>query len=439
MHIVPWTALVGVAVCCNALAARAVDLADVVEKVEPSVVRIDTKRGLGSGVIIDAKGRVVTNYHVIDGAHEAKVKFRNGRVSQVAGFVAIDPTHDLAILQVDKVSAKLVPIPIADKRPRKGEQVAAFGNPKGMSFSTSEGIVNAIRSGSEMSRLIGAKNYQTLGYATSATWIQTTAAISGGNSGGPLTDMQGNLLGLNTWSTVDAQNLNFAIGAADIKRLIDSTVDEPVQPLSKLPRRAEFSAQGRFTLEMPSGRAFTFDAFMSPMLTAEIDGTHENFVSVPYANGRPRLLGEYRDGTLHGALIVFSEARKPILHAHYSNGQHQGVLRAWNRDGDPAVFMQFSKGKPHGFAVVFGDANLWMIVEYEHDAIRCLQVMDELTPRRSFESAAEAEKDDQAGALLNRMAESLAEIKATESSAKKELAAANKAQRKAAKSATPGD
>ena len=206
--------------------ALAAELADVVEKVEPSVVRIDTDRAIGSGVIVDNKGRCITNYHVIEGAREAKVKFRNGRVARVAGYVAIDPTRDLALLQLDKTDVKLAPIPIAAKLPRKGERVAAFGNPQGLSFSTSEGIVSAIRSGTELSKMNS--GYKALGYSPSATWIQTTAAISGGNSGGPLTDMAGNLLGLNTFSRAEGQNLNFAISAPDIKRLIDGA--RPARP-----------------------------------------------------------------------------------------------------------------------------------------------------------------------------------------------------------------
>ena len=94
--------LVGASVASSVpILAGGAELADVVEKVEPSVVRIDTNRGIGSGVIVDDKGRVITNYHVIAGAREAKVRFKNRRVAQVAGYAAIDPARDLALLQLE--------------------------------------------------------------------------------------------------------------------------------------------------------------------------------------------------------------------------------------------------------------------------------------------------------------------------------------------------
>ncbi len=422
---IPWAIVIGWA----ASALRGAELADVVEKVEPSVVRIDTNRAIGSGVVVNAKGWVITNYHVIDGSREAKVKFKNGRVAKVAGYVAIDPTHDLALLQLDKTSAKLLPIPIAGKLPRKGERVAAFGNPHGLSFSTSEGIISAIRRGTEVSRILGAPAYQALGYSTSATWIQTTAAISGGNSGGPLTDMEGSLVGLNTWSEVDGQNLNFAIGAPDIKRLIDGAPKDSTQPLTTLPRKPDLSTPGQIRFEMPSGRVFTVEPFIAADPTDEISAPGERFFAVPYPSGAPHLMAEYRGGVLHGALIVVSDTGQPILEAHYSNGHHQGVLRSWDKLGAPSVFLQYSKGKPHGFGLLFDDGHLRMIVEYEHDAIKGVQLMEELTLGRAFASADEAEKDEPAKQLLSQLADHLAQIKLTEGDAKKALAAAHKQQR----------
>src|SRR5947209_8480877 len=76
--------------------------------------------------------------------------------------------------------------------------VAAFGAPQGLSFSASEGIVSAVRSGKELKSMLPA--YQATGYSEAATWVQTTAAISPGNSGGPLVNMKGEVVGLNTWA-----------------------------------------------------------------------------------------------------------------------------------------------------------------------------------------------------------------------------------------------
>ena len=418
-------ALVGVFAACSALAgagARAADLADVVEKVEPSAVRIDTNRGIGSGVVIDDKGRVITNYHVIDGARAAKVKFQNGRVAQVTGYVAIDASRDLALLQIENAKLRLSPIAIADKLPRKGERVAAFGNPQGLSFSTSEGIVSAIRSGAELSRLMGSRTFQAFGYSTSSTWIQTTAAISGGNSGGPLVDMEGKLLGLNTLSQADGQNLNFAISAADIKRFIDGAPKGSTLLLSNLPRRpTDISTHEKFKLEMPSGRVFTFDTFGRTSLAITPE-TGERTLCLRHLNDKPAIVAEHVNGKLHGRLIEFSESFEPLLLATYEHGARSGLQRTWTESGGPEILLQYLKGKRTGFGLYFEESHLRLIVEYDHDVVKGIQLMDELTPGRAFASPADAEKDEGARGLLKGLADKEFALKRREVALKKELA-----------------
>jgi S1-C subfamily serine protease len=162
--------------------ARAADLADVIEQVEPSVVRIDTDRAIGSGAVVDADGLLITNYHVIAGAKRATVTFRSGTTAKVIGYLVIEPTHDLALLKIKKPAQALSAISILDKMPRKGEKVAAFGTPQGLSFTTSEGIISAIRSGGELSRLVGAEAYKAQGYATIP--FKLSFAALGDESGG---------------------------------------------------------------------------------------------------------------------------------------------------------------------------------------------------------------------------------------------------------------
>ncbi len=174
-------------------AVRAADsgnLADLIDKVEPSVVRIDVikgeSKGVGSGYVIGEDGTVATNYHVIAGASEATAIFKNGDKVDVQGTVWLDPKRDIAILKINKQG--LTPLPLADQLPRKGDSVAAFGAPVGLSFSASEGIVSAIRQGKELSE----------DDPLPGTWIQTTAPISPGNSGGPLVNQEGKVVAMNT-------------------------------------------------------------------------------------------------------------------------------------------------------------------------------------------------------------------------------------------------
>ncbi|MBI3839532.1 MAG: trypsin-like peptidase domain-containing protein [Planctomycetia bacterium] len=225
-----------IGILCGAPIAGGADLADVVEKVEPAVVRINTGDGIGSGVVVDGKGLVITNYHVVDQAKEATATFRDGKSVAVEGYLAADSGRDLALLQLKADKEPYPTIVIAAALPRKGERVAALGAPLGFSFSASEGIVSAVRSGQEVNQVIEAGDSSEFSHEPKSTWIQTTAAISGGNSGGPLVDMQGQLLGLNTFCFTGGQNLNFAISAVDIKQLLEKP-HGAVIALAKLPAK----------------------------------------------------------------------------------------------------------------------------------------------------------------------------------------------------------
>jgi serine protease DegS len=140
------------------------------------------QRSLGSGVIVDRRGYVLTNHHVIRGADQIVVRLPDGREA-TARAVGVDPDTDLAALKIDLPD--LEPIAIGDPaRARVGDLVLAIGNPYGFGQSVSQGIISATgRYGLQL--------------ATYENYIQTDAAINPGNSGGALIDLQGRLLGIN--------------------------------------------------------------------------------------------------------------------------------------------------------------------------------------------------------------------------------------------------
>lgn len=220
-------------------------LVDLIEFVEPSVVRLDVKskegNSIGSGVFVDSNGTIVTNFHVVQGAYEIKVTTSDGQSAIATGFFQADPMKDLATIQVDPNQLSVVAIPLADTLPRKGAEVAAFGSPMGFSFSATEGVVSSIRSGKEVQEalksLVGIDVYSLLGYSVTTNWIQMTAAISGGNSGGPLVNMQGKLIGINTWTNPAGQNLNFASTVDEIKIILGKTNNSSIQNFAALPKR----------------------------------------------------------------------------------------------------------------------------------------------------------------------------------------------------------
>ncbi len=211
---------------------------DLVDRVEPSVVIVDIGDSLGSGFIYDTQGTIVTNYHVIEGAKKAQIKFADKTTAEVAGFLAIAPGKDLALLRINPAGHVLQPLRVATARPHKGESVLAFGAPRGLGSTVSDGIVSSLRLGTELrdvfKQMTGVDVYtEHQRYDLDAWWIQTTAPISGGNSGGPLVNARGEVVGLNTWHRTDGQNLNFAISAEHIARMMNA--QSGVQPLANLP------------------------------------------------------------------------------------------------------------------------------------------------------------------------------------------------------------
>jgi serine protease DegS len=141
------------------------------------------ERSLGSGVIVDAAGTIVTNQHVIAGAESIRVQLADGRISD-ATIVGQDPDTDLAILHLGMDKLPVMPVGRSDTL-RVGDIVLAIGNPYGVGQTVTQGIVSATGRGQ-------------LGLATFENFIQTDAAINLGNSGGALIDANGDLVGINT-------------------------------------------------------------------------------------------------------------------------------------------------------------------------------------------------------------------------------------------------
>jgi len=195
------------------------------DRVERSVVLIvvtrKTGRSLGSGFVLDKEGTIVTNYHVVTGAIEAEVQFKDGTKSKVTGFLKLDPSKDIAILDCDAEPDRLFPIPLAATLPHKLQPVVAAGAPERLGWSLTEGTVSGIRSRKDLAEIRI--------YNRNGTWIQSTAAISKGNSGGPLVNMQGEVVGANTMSIEGegTQSLNFAISSIDIQKAYDLRNKKP--------------------------------------------------------------------------------------------------------------------------------------------------------------------------------------------------------------------
>jgi len=144
-------------------------------------------RALGSGFVIDNAGHIVTNYHVVEHARSVDVSFSNNE-SMKAKVVGTDPSTDVAVLQVDAHSRALTPLALGNSDAvRVGDSVVAIGNPFGYDRTVTTGIVSALQ------RVIQAPNSYSIDHV-----IQTDAALNKGNSGGPLLDARGNVIGVNS-------------------------------------------------------------------------------------------------------------------------------------------------------------------------------------------------------------------------------------------------
>jgi hypothetical protein len=182
----------------------------IAERALPSIVLIRTPSGLGSGFVVRADGRIATNLHVIEDAAEATVVLPDSREVPATSLVAIDRTHDLAVLQVDATG--LVPLKLGDSDQAKpGEAIVAIGHPLGFGNTVSNGLVSAVRD-----------------IAPGLKLLQISAPISPGSSGGPLIDEAGNVIGTSTLVTTEGQNLNFGMPINYLKPLVDATGSLPL-------------------------------------------------------------------------------------------------------------------------------------------------------------------------------------------------------------------
>jgi putative serine protease PepD len=152
------------------------------------VVKITTASGLGTGIVLDKQGDILTNDHVVDGANRFNVSFDSSDATHSATLVGTDPSDDLAVIKLSDTSGlNLQPLTLGDSSTvQVGDAVYALGNPFGYTNSFSEGIVSGL------DRSMTAPNGFTIGHS-----IQTDAAINPGNSGGPLLNANGDVVGIN--------------------------------------------------------------------------------------------------------------------------------------------------------------------------------------------------------------------------------------------------
>ena len=211
--------------------ADSLSVADIYEQSSKSVVEITvaataadplggdrTQQSQGSGFVYDDDGHVITNQHVVDGAETVSVRFWDGKTYD-ATVVGSDPSTDIAVLDVDAPASVLEPLQLANSDSvRVGDGVVAIGSPFGLEQTVTTGIVSALH------RQITAPNNFAIDDA-----IQTDAAINHGNSGGPLLDLTGDVIGVN--SQIESESggndgVGFAVPSNTVERIADALIDD---------------------------------------------------------------------------------------------------------------------------------------------------------------------------------------------------------------------
>ena len=182
-------------------------LPELVRRIKPSAVAVETfdakgeKLSRGSGFFVETD-RIVTNRHVLEGAHRAEIHSSTGAIFPVKGILAVDAEGDIALLKIDTPATPIKPLPLDKTSPQEGESVVVIGNPLGLEGSVTNGIVSAVRDIPTFGRI-----------------IQITAPISSGSSGSPVVNMQGQVIGIATLQITGGQSVNFAIPSERISQL----------------------------------------------------------------------------------------------------------------------------------------------------------------------------------------------------------------------------
>jgi S1-C subfamily serine protease len=179
--------------------------------------QVEVPQGMGSGLVYDSSGHIVTNYHVVESGSSFVITFYNDAKQYRAKIVGVAPEKDIAVLKLEEKPSKLTPIAFGSSKDLVvGQSSFAIGSPFGLDYTLTTGVISAL--GRKIDGIGGVKIHDM---------IQTDAAINMGNSGGPLLDSAGQLIGMNTviFSTSGSSaGLGFAVPSDTIKRIVPQLI-----------------------------------------------------------------------------------------------------------------------------------------------------------------------------------------------------------------------
>lgn len=179
--------------------------------------RVEVPQGAGTGIVWDNQGHILTNYHVVEGGNQFVITFHNDKKTYKSKVVGVAPSKDIAVLKINNFPKNLKPISIGSSNKLLVGQIAlALGNPFGLNHSLSKGIISALE-----------RKIDGIGGVKIHNMIQTDTAINQGNSGGPLLDSNGKLIGMNTMiysPSGSNAGLGFAVPVDTIKSIVPQLI-----------------------------------------------------------------------------------------------------------------------------------------------------------------------------------------------------------------------
>lgn len=247
---------------------------------------------IGSGSLLNKRGDILTNWHVVGDAKSVGVVFKpvegtgDPRKAEPllvrAKVLKVDKTADLALVRVDQIPANVTPIRLGRAADLSvGDDVHAIGHPQGEIWTYTRGIVSQIRRGYEWST-------SSTGPPHRANVIQTQTPINPGNSGGPLLDNNGKLVGVNTFKNRESEGLNFAVSVDEVTRFRSGDLqDSPVSPSSpgrttsaSCPSRTTYQGKSRDGREDVWNIDLNCDGKLDAMIRRPVDGTSPTMLTI---------------------------------------------------------------------------------------------------------------------------------------------------------------
>jgi S1-C subfamily serine protease len=303
----------------------AVDLNAVIRR---SVVMLETEdadgtASLGTGFLmtLPAAGRtrtvIVTNYHVLSSATSAYARFHDQSRHAVIGYRAIAPELDLAAVELASLPGDAQRLTLADEELKVRAEVVSVGHPQGIEFSTYPGEVSTLLQSTGLPA--SAREYlrRSIRGARNLLWIQHTARISPGNSGGPLLNGRGQVAGVNTWTNHEV-GFSYALHARQLRLLLANPLAE-VAPLTEYTSRQALAAESRGQLSAENLETLLAEVEAFGLVagsTAQYRKLQELAVALTYASKQPEVVGNSARQQQREAMVKAADKIATVLRNH---------------------------------------------------------------------------------------------------------------------------